>query len=180
MSADGPQGIGKHLSQQGLVAIIWVGVALGVSFTAVRIAIRLKIRRRLAPDDYCVLIALAFLITNAILQTIQAPSIYYVVSNPTGPDIVFHVMRYTYLEFVTIGLFWTVLWSVKASFLALFWGIFRELPQPHYRYAWWVVSIFAGLAYVGCWMASIFTCHPPADYFKFGETHSRQYRIGLI
>ncbi|KAJ5463717.1 hypothetical protein N7475_008661 [Penicillium sp. IBT 31633x] len=88
------------------------------------------------------LLAVALLITNAVLQTLQAPHLYYVVLNITGPDIVHHGLRYTHYEFAIIGIFWRV---------------------------WWATVVFVALAYIGCWMTSVYTCHPPSDYFQFGK-----------
>ncbi|KAJ5566588.1 hypothetical protein N7535_008226 [Penicillium sp. DV-2018c] len=162
------QGMVTQLSVGGLIAITWVGAGLGILFTTARIAIRLIYIKRLLADDYFMLLALAFLVTNAVLQTLQAPHLFYLVLSTTGPDIVHHGLRYTYYEFAIIGLFWSVLWSVKASFLALFWMISEGLPR--YRRVWWATIAFAVLAYIGCWIGSVYTCHPPSNYFKFGMT----------
>lgn len=121
---------------------------------------------RLLADDYLILLALAFLIANSVLQTLQAPHLYYILHQPKGPDLVDHVEHYTYSEFAIIGIFWSVLWSIKGSFFALFYVLLDGLP--FYRRVWWPVTVFAFLAYVGCWIVSVLTCHPPSNYFKFG------------
>lgn len=161
-----PQGVATHLSVNGLIGVTWTGAGLGIIFASIRFGIRIKRMKRLLVDDYFVLLALVFLVTNAILQTLQAPHLYYMLLNVTGPDIVYHALKYTHFEFVIIGIFWSVLWSIKGSFLALFWLISDGLP--HYRRVWWGVTTFAVLAYIGCWLASILNCHPPSDYFRFG------------
>ena len=160
-------GLAGHLSAEGLIGVTWTGAVLGILFTATRFAIRIKRMRGLMADDYFVLAALIFLIVNAILQTLQVPHMYYMISDYRGPDIVYHGLRYTIYEFVIISVFWTVLWCIKGSFLALFYMLLDGLP--HYRRYWWGVAVFTVLAYIGCWLASVFTCHPPSDYFKFGE-----------
>ncbi|GIJ87376.1 hypothetical protein Asppvi_006282 [Aspergillus pseudoviridinutans] len=162
-----PQGIATHLSVNGLIGVTWTGAGLGIIFASIRFAIRIKRMKRLLVDDYFVLLALVFLVTNAILQTLQAPHLYYMVLDVTGPDIVYHGLKYTHYEFFIIGIFWSVLWSIKGSFLALFWLISDGLP--HYRRVWWGVTTFAVLAYIGCWLASVLNCHPPSDYFRFGK-----------
>lgn len=165
-SAYDPKGVATQLPIQGFIGVIWAGAALGIVFTAIRIAIRLKLAKRLMIDDYLVLLALAFFVINAILQTLQAPHLYYMILDVTGPDIVYHGEHYTYYEFAIIGIFWSVLWAVKASFLSLFWMMSEGLPI--YRRLWWGITIFTVLAYCGCWFASAFNCHPASDYFKFG------------
>ncbi|KAJ6111546.1 hypothetical protein N7523_007607 [Penicillium sp. IBT 18751x] len=167
MGAPAPQGVATTLSVDGLIAVTWTGAALGILFTGIRIGIRLMTMKRLLADDYFVLLALGFLIANAVLQTLQAPHLYYMALDVTGPDIMYHGTLYTYYEFAIIGVFWSVLWAIKGSFLALFWMISDGLP--HYRRAWWATTIFAIIAYIGCWLASVFTCHPASTYFQFGK-----------
>ncbi|KAL4899837.1 hypothetical protein BDW74DRAFT_183325 [Aspergillus multicolor] len=162
-----PSGVATHLSEDSLVVITWVGAGLGVIFTVLRLAIRLSVMGRLLPDDYFILLALSFLIANAVLQTLQAPHLYYITFTPTGTDIVHHALMYTRYMFAIIGIFWSVLWSVKAAFLALFWAMTDHLP--HYRRWWWAIVVFASGAYAGCWFASAWTCHPPSTYFQFAK-----------
>ncbi|KAE8379182.1 hypothetical protein BDV26DRAFT_280461 [Aspergillus bertholletiae] len=160
-------GMAAHLSANGLIGITWAGVALGITFTSIRIAIRLQRLKNLRIDDYFVLLGLALLITNAVLQTIQAPHLYYMLRHPAGEDIKHHYMVYVHLEFVIIGLFWSILWSIKGSFLALYWMISEGLPR--YRRVCVGIAIFLFLTYFGCWLASALNCHPPSNYFKYGQ-----------
>ncbi|KAL2812934.1 hypothetical protein BJX63DRAFT_432225 [Aspergillus granulosus] len=162
-----PQGVATQLSERGLIAVTWTGAGLGIVFTGLRLAIRITRMKRLLADDYFILLALFFLIANAILQTLQAPHLYYIILTPLSGDLVHHATMYVHYMFVIIGLFWSVLWSVKAAFLALFWGMTDNVP--HYRRWWWAIAAFCFLSYAGCWIASAFTCHPPSDYFKFAK-----------
>ncbi|KAL3473280.1 hypothetical protein BJX99DRAFT_233952 [Aspergillus californicus] len=156
-----------QLSERGLLAVTWTGAALGILFTGFRLAIRLIRLKRLLLDDYFVLLAVFFLVSNAILQTLQAPHLYHMVLTPQDGDIAHHSVIYVHYMFVIIALFWSVLWCVKAAFLAVFWTLTDHLP--HYRRWWWGITVFSFLAYVGCWLASALNCHPPSDYFKFGK-----------
>jgi hypothetical protein len=158
----------SQLSEDGLIAVTWTGLALGLIFASLRIFARSKRMNRLLADDYFVLFALALLLANAILHTLQAPHLYYMLENPSGPDLKNQVLGYTYYQFAVIAVFWSVLWSVKGSFLALYYLLFDGLPLN--RRAWYAVAVFTALTYVGCWLGSVFTCHPPSDYFKYGET----------
>lgn len=164
---DSPQGVASRLPVRGLIAVTWVGVALGMVFTSIRIAIRIRRLNRLLTDDYFVLLALAFLITNGIIQTIQAPHLYYTALTPTGSQIEYHGNQYVRYEFAIIGLFWSVLWSVKGSFLALFWTLTHRITR--FRWACCGVGVFAMAAYTACWLLSALNCHPPSDYFHFGR-----------
>ena len=167
-----PLGIAAHLPPGGLVALIWGGVGLAFMFVGARTVIRIYTVERLAWDDYWIYVAWVLLTLNGVLQTIQAPHIYYVSRAaaglvPADEAVIYHGNIYVRYEFVSIGLFWTVLWAVKASFLAMFWRLFDGLP----RYRRWLVCIgvFSFFAYVGCWISSILNCHPASMYFKFGR-----------
>jgi hypothetical protein len=148
------QGSARHLDSQGLIAVGWVGVGLASLFVVLRCVARITEMKRLHVDDYWMITALMFLTVNAILQTLQSPSLYYLVDVsvgrvPAGPPVLVQGNIYVRYEFAIIGLFWTVLWCVKASFLTLFYRLFDGLPN--YRRLWWAVVVFAALAYVGCW-----------------------------
>lgn len=141
-------------------------------FVGLRCFVRITETRRLHTDDYWVIAAFILLTANAVLQTLQTPSLYYLVwasagRVPAGEELIVQGSRYTYFEFVIIALFWTITWSVKSSFLAMYWRLFDGLPN--YRKVWFGVVIFAVGSYIGCWFASVWTCHPPSTYFKFGE-----------
>jgi len=177
MSSDSPinqarlQGAARGLARGGLVAVTWAGFSLACGFVLLRCHVRIKENRRLFSDDYWLLAALFFLAVNAILQTLQTPSLYYLIyassgEAPAGKALMDEGNVYVRYQFAIILIFFTIIWSVKYSFLALYYRLFKGLTM--YRGIWWVVVNFAALAYVGCWFASIWTCHPPSTYFDFG------------
>lgn len=169
------QGAARGLSPEGLIAVAWTGVGLATCFVLLRCYVRRTESRRLFSDDYWLLAAFTFLVTNAILQTLQTPSLYYLIRAssgqvPGGQALIDNGTIYVRYQFVLILLFWTITWSVKYSFLALYYRLFAGLAI--YRTLWWAVVIFAALSYVGCWIGSIWTCHPPSTYFQFGTSIS--------
>lgn len=172
------QTVAQSLSLNGLLTVIWVGTALGIIFSVTRMYIRIKRMGRLLPDDYFVLLALAFLICNAILMTIQGPSLYYTALTPTGPDILYHGTKYVRYEFAIIGIFWSILWSIKGSFLALYWMITGGLPR--YRWVWIGVTTFTIATYIVCWLLSALNCHPPSSYFQLGKSSQTTRLHGLL
>ncbi|RMZ29526.1 hypothetical protein D0859_06366 [Hortaea werneckii] len=156
-SATELQGAARDLPPAGLIAVAWVGFVLAASLVGLRLYVRLTENRTLQSDDYCLITALGLLLVNAVLQTLQTQSLYYMARNragqvPGGQQLVNQGNDYVRYQFTIIGLFWTVLWSVKASFLALYARFFRS--KPRYRRAWWCTVVFTALAYVGCWIAS--------------------------
>ena len=167
-----PLGIAKELSEGGLIAIAWVGVAIAGCFVVARTTIRLYTLSRIQIDDYWIYFSFLILFINALLTTLQAPHSYYVVRGTSGlvpadERLMYHGNKYVRYEFASIGLFWTILWGVKASFLTLYWKLFEGLRT--YKRWWMAVVVFTALTYVGCWLASALNCHPPNLYFQFGK-----------
>lgn len=176
-------GMLDSLSPAGFNAIIWTTVAITAIFVGGRFWVRLTRAGRLAWDDWLILAAWTFLMLNGILQTCQMPDIVNLIVNSRRQayfakigvemtiagkyELFLRGNRFLKYEFTIIGFFWTVLWLVKASFLAFFYTLFEGLPK--YRKAWWAVVVFSFLAYVGCWVASINNCHPPKNYFTLGK-----------
>lgn len=176
-----PLGLAKQLPQDGLIAVTWAGVGLSLFFVVGRTVVRVYRAEGLSGDDYWIYFAWFILVVNAILQTFQTPHLYYLALAsaglvPVDEVLIHHGNVYVRYEFASIGLFWTILWSVKASFLTLFWKLFKGLP--YYR-RWWVcVAAFTVLAYFGCWISSILNCHPAKEYFDFGK--NTQGKITLM
>lgn len=169
-----PLGTAAHLPPGGLIAIAWCSVALAGAFVIARTLIRIVKAERLGYDDYWIYLAYLILCINAILQTAQTPYVYHLIRvraglEPAGEGFLKDGNTYLRYEFAIIGLFWSVLWSVKASFLAFYWKLFDGLPK--YKKWWLMVAVFAFASYVGCWIASAMTCHPASLYFKFGQCY---------
>lgn len=166
-----PLGIAENLPEGGHIAVAWAGVGLSFLFVVARTVIRVSKVERLDYDDYWIFLAWVLLAVNALLETLQTPHLYYVALANAGmvkfdETLLYHGNLFVRYEFAIIGLFWSVLWAVKASFLAMFWKLFDGLPV--YRKWSVVIAVFAFLTYVGCWIASILNCHPASLYFKFG------------
>jgi len=139
----------RNLTPAGLIAVAWCGFGLAALLVALRCYARISEQRALHADDYWILAALFFLLTNAILQTLQTPSTYYLAWLQAGRQSpVAQTLEvgnvYVRYEFVIIALFWSVTWSVKASFLAMYRRLFSRLPE--YLRLWWAVCIFTALA----------------------------------
>jgi hypothetical protein len=165
------KGAGQTIDETGLRIIVWVFFSVASMFVMLRLTVRLRQNRTLLIDDCWIIIAWLAALTMAIIQTIQIPYIYYTVRLLAGridpsEDVIFKTEQLTRWQFPIIKLFWTVLWTVKASFMAVFFRFVK--PFPILRKLWYCVAVFCFLAYVGCWLASSLTCSPPSDYFKFG------------
>ncbi|KAH8801349.1 hypothetical protein F5884DRAFT_512708 [Xylogone sp. PMI_703] len=165
----------NKLPETGLLAIHWSFCGVALLFVLGRTYIHLSVRRRLSLDDYFIYAAWTVLLINTILQTLQNHSTYIISLGfqglvPADQEFVTQGNIYVRYEFVSIGLFWTVTWLVKASFLTFYWQLLESLRE--YRRIWYGVSIFTFLAYIGCWIASLLNCLPVTDYWKFGKCNS--------
>ena len=167
----------EALTPQALLAVVWTGFSVASLLVILRTAIRLKYMPRLTMEDYWIFLALATLLTSCILQTIQQPSLYFILATiagviPISDNLISSVENYLRFEFPLNLLFWTVLWCVKASFLALYFKLFRELPI--YRRVWYCLAVFTFCAYVGCWITLATSCHPITNFFKFEQCNTSQ------
>jgi hypothetical protein len=163
------------LPRPSLLAVVWTSFSVAFLLVIMRTGIRLKVMTRLTMEDYWIFLALATLLTSCILQTIQQPSVYYMLATiagviPVSAELISAVELYLKFEFAIVLLFWTVLWCVKASFLALYYKLFRELKV--YRRAWYLLAAFTFLAYIGCWITLGTSCHPISNFFKFEQCNS--------
>ncbi|KAN0105858.1 hypothetical protein V8E51_008734 [Hyaloscypha variabilis] len=165
------------LPPQALLAVVWTSFSVACLLVILRTAIRLKYMPRLTMEDYWIFVALTTLLTICILQTIQQPNLYFMLATiagiiPISDNLISSVEQYLRFEFPLNLLFWTVLWSVKASFLALYFKLFRELPI--YRRVWYCLAAFTFVAYVGCWITLATSCHPLSNFFKFEQCNSKK------
>jgi len=169
-----PKSVGS-LPRQSLLAVVWTSFSVACLLVILRTAIRLKYMGRLNMEDYWIFLALATLLTSAILQTIQEPSLYYMLAIeagviPVSAQLITAVENYLRFEFPIMILYWTVLWSVKASFLALYFKLFQELAM--YRRVWYLIAAFTLCAYAGCWISLATSCHPLSNFFKFEQCNT--------
>ena len=169
------QGMYQQLPAGVFIAIVWLSVVLAGAFIILRTLIRIMRVERLGFEDHWLYLAYITLIVNAVLQTLQTPHLYYLTRanaglEPDGAALLWHGNEYIKYELCIIGLFWTVLWSVKASWLALYWRLFKRLE--HYQRWWKGVTAFACATYAGCWILNLITCHPTSPHFNFGDLSS--------
>ena len=160
------------LPPAGLVAIIWSSAVLAAAFVVARTYLRVTHVKRLGYEDHWIYFAFLTLVVNAVLQTLQIPNLYAVEEaraglQPPGLSLTWNGDQYVEYEFCILGLYWTVLWSVKGSWLAMYWRFFDELDL--YRGRWKIVALFVFATYAGCWVASSLVCQPVSTLFHFGD-----------
>ncbi|KZL79571.1 hypothetical protein CI238_07244 [Colletotrichum incanum] len=168
-------GAAQSINRQTLTAIIWICFSVASLFVALRLTVRWRQNHSFLADDYWIIWAWMCLLTMASLQTRQLDALYYTTYLSAGriqvtAETVAKTEDLTRWQFPIIKLFWTVLWSVKASFMAVFYRLVK--PFTVRRRLWYCIAAFAFLAYIGCWLASTLTCSPPSDYFQAGKCNS--------
>jgi hypothetical protein len=172
------------LPRRSLLILIWTCFSAAFALVAVRTAIRLRSPsgRRFPPVDDCLIFfALASLLALCVLETIQLPSLYYITGILAGTVpistvelIIDQTENYLLYQFPIVVLFWTVLWSVKAAFLALYWRLFRDLTW--YRRAWYLLAAFTFLAYGGCLVTLTLSCGTDVrNFFRFNQCAGTQH-----
>lgn len=170
------QGTAGVLGRPGLTALIWTCFGSATCMVATRLAVRWRQNRRLLVDDYWIVLALLSLLTLCILQTVQNPVLWKGVEWLAGrlvpqsaEELVYTQTQLVLWTLPIVTVFWTALWSVKASFLALFYQLVR--PNVVLRRCWYAIAVFVGLSYVGVCVSTPFVCDPPTNYFR-GESLS--------
>ncbi|KAK1815647.1 hypothetical protein LTR12_009924 [Friedmanniomyces endolithicus] len=119
-----------RIAEQQLIISIWVLAAIALIFVLARIGTRLYVFRRIYLDDGFAILALVVLIANGAVMTAMAPAMYELLAVSVGreavtPAFMMRVSFYLKCQLASTILFWSCLWSVKASFLAFF----RQLSQ---------------------------------------------------
>ncbi|KAK1834995.1 hypothetical protein QBC39DRAFT_389023 [Podospora conica] len=167
------------LPHDSLLALVWTCFGVALLMVIARTITRLRYtQRRLTFEDYWIFLALASLLTLCILETIQLQSLFHITAVlagtiPLSQELITFTEEYLKYEFAIIVLFWTVLWCVKASFLSLYFKLFRELR--HYRHVWYFLAVFTLLAYVGCLITLCLSCGHISNFFKFGQCAKPKY-----
>lgn len=166
-------GTANNVDRAGLVAIIWTCFGVATTFASARIAVRLHTSRRLQIDDWWIVLAWAAMLTMCIIETIAQDAVWYALGllagrfMPEMDSMVWDLEQLARWQFASIKLFFVCLWSVKASFLALFYRVVQ--PFTTRRRLWYVITTFVTLSFIGCVISSVLTCDPPSNYFKFGK-----------
>ncbi|KAL8808051.1 MAG: hypothetical protein Q9182_000329 [Xanthomendoza sp. 2 TL-2023] len=133
------------LTPASLETIIWLVVAIAILFALIRFTIRLYALRKLLWDDLAVAGALILLLTLAVMYRYATPIMFELVNIAEGkeiptPDFLRRSTVFLKLQFAIIVMFWTEIWSVKASFLIFYRNLFAGLPEQ--MLGWWLVCGF--------------------------------------
>ena len=129
-----------------------------IFFTA-RIAIRLKVYKRLRVDDGLMILAVVCFLAQPISLTVGAPTMFILqevrVQHVRPPPNHGHLTTsFTRSQWAVAYCFFTGIWAVKAAFLAFYDNLTKRLRN--YRRAWWTVIAFTVATYIGSLFAYAF------------------------
>jgi hypothetical protein len=142
--------------------VVWVGVLLATVAVGMRAYLRIKYRGRFQLDDIFTAFALTLLIASAIMYSIACNPLFTLalvgsgLEYPPPDDFVETSELYLRLQFAVTLAFWTCLWTVKISFLTLFYPLSNGLRVD--RILWYCVAAFVGIGYIACVISYPVSC----------------------
>ncbi|EGD96317.1 hypothetical protein TESG_03770 [Trichophyton tonsurans CBS 112818] len=151
-----------------LLIILWSFFALTTVVMIFRLAIRLWLQRRLFWDDAFAIAGYFGQIAQMVMVTIVSPLIYIHLQGFSGarppPEYGIKITKMIRLVYAHNVVFTASIYCIKASFMALFWRLIRDLSD--YRKAWWAVAVLCAVSLtinavlfpVGCSTLEAFHC----------------------
>ncbi|KAK8093854.1 hypothetical protein PG997_000539 [Apiospora hydei] len=162
-----------RVDRDTLLGAIWSLTSIAILLVAAHLSIRLCYsHRRLFADDYLAVLALLLLISNSVVMTLMAPTMYEVIVVSAGPVVpppptfLDDAAYYLELQFASTVLFWSCLWAVKGCFLVFFGRLARPLKWPR---AWIAIVIFTVAAYCASIVTSLVLkveCQGPLNIYR--------------
>lgn len=140
--------------------------ALAILVTIGRFRIHWVKSKTFGWDDYLNGIALIFLLVFTVTYQIYFPidyqaqlySLGLVDQPPKIQDVYLDMKIYIANAFMFFG----VIYSVKASFLALYWKIFHISNK--FRIAWWFVTVYTVLSFLLTFFSLFWQCGSLSDF----------------
>jgi hypothetical protein len=141
-----------------------------ILLTTGRFVIHWRKVKRIRWEDIFNAIACVFLIGFTTTYQLYVPIEYnaelYSLGLSNHPPTHRHVDRDLRYQIANVLLFWLVIYSVKASFLALYWNIFEF--STRFRVAWGSLAAFTFLSFGITLVSVIWHCGPPQDFANYG------------
>ncbi|KAF1965638.1 hypothetical protein BU23DRAFT_488835, partial [Bimuria novae-zelandiae CBS 107.79] len=177
-------------------ALAWTGAAFAFLLTVGRFLIAFRTRQRVDLCEWFNGAAAIFLIAFFAVWQIYVPEEYRQ-AQKKGQDIpdkdvvdtannhqaiTYDPYSHIRMNILSSSLYWAAIYSVKASFLAMYWTIFR--PDARFR-LWWKISVvYFAAAFVATIMMRFTLCGHPKDVMAPAKCrpHSvwRNMRMGVV
>ena len=150
--------------------MVWTWTAVNSLLTAGRLIIHWRKRRTLQLDDFFNVTALLLLIGFIITWQQYVPGLIrsYMQEGGSRPEGRTHYSSPKLLKYysVNMALFWCSKYSVKASFLALYWHIFKISKQ--FRIAWAALAAYIGVCFLITFFSILSRCGSLHDTMDSG------------
>ncbi len=151
-------------------ALAWTMCVVDILLTFGRFYIRCRTTQKLHWDDIlngAALVALiGFVATYQVYLPVEYNAELYGLGlsdvAPTEDELNFSLK----MTLANVILFWSVIFLVKASFLALYWQLFRV--SPAFRKAWWIVTVYTVLSALVILSAEVWRCNDPKNPLNLG------------
>ena len=144
--------------------------AISVLLTAGRLILRWQSNARIGPDDWLNTLAAVLCIPFAIVTMQYLPDQYWAQRYYLGlggrlPTLEEQILA-NKLELVTLFFFWIIIYLVKASFLALYWHLFRV--SSRFLIVWWCTTGFIALSFLITMISILWKCGNPVHILDLG------------
>ncbi|KAH7082813.1 hypothetical protein BKA63DRAFT_598912 [Paraphoma chrysanthemicola] len=155
-------GAGALISQQTFLLVSWAGFCVATVCVLGRLATRVTVFKRLASDDYLVILAWASSIAFSVLWQIKIPGVYATIERMTGKAPM-GLDYFIYLhEFVTVQTGSIIcqnvgLWCIKFSFLFFFRKMGSQIRRQ--QILWWCVTAYVAVTLPIAIAVSPWKCH---------------------
>lgn len=127
---------------------------------------RWRMLRKIRTDDVLNGLALIFLLVVMGTWQRYAPAQYQTQLHAAGilkgPPPAYDPIDALKYASANVVLFWTTIYTVKASFLALYWEIFAAVSK-RFRIAWIVLTVYISLSFAITILSYFWHCGLPAD-----------------
>ena len=156
-------------------AVDWFFASIIVLLTVGRVLIRKLVLNKFYWDDFFHLVAAVLIIISAILNTFESATAFTLIGigngsipKPAHPEYQAMQLKYLRYNFALTIVFWSILFSVKVSFLFLYRAIFRGAGRSFLT--WNAVAFFVFASY---WilLSTLFTScgSSPSEQINTGE-----------
>ncbi|KAL4918312.1 hypothetical protein BDW62DRAFT_210580 [Aspergillus aurantiobrunneus] len=163
----------QYIAQQGLSALMWIGIILSIIFVAIRTHVQYRNAHRFFINDYWIFFAIVCHLATAIVYQVAIPPMYEVqffdyTTQPMDAAFMARASLFLRLQFAVDFLLWTTLWTVKFSLLSFFWRLFDSVRTP-VRFFWWVMCGVTASTWIVLVVLQNLACDPIENFFTLGK-----------
>jgi hypothetical protein len=127
--------------------------------------------KRIRADDIfngiAVIFLIAFMVTWQKYVPIELPAQLYAAGVTDTPPVEYDPIDAMKTDFANLIVFWCTIYSVKASFLALYWQIF-EISR-RFRIAWYALATYILISFLITVLSVFWHCGSPATLIDPGK-----------